>query len=92
MPELGRVIQLVMMPLYFISGVMFPVSAVPQPFRDWILLNPVAHGLEAARLGFAPYYHAVPELSVVYLYGFSLVSIFLGLLLYRRFGLRMITQ
>lgn len=91
-PELGRLIKFVMMPLYMISGVIFPLSAVPQPYRDWLLLNPVAHGLEAARLGYAPYYHAVPELSVGYLYQFALVIIFLGLALHRRFALRLVTQ
>jgi capsular polysaccharide transport system permease protein len=91
-PELGRVIQFVMMPLYIVSGVMLPLSAVPLPYRDWLLLNPVAHGLEAARLGFAPHYHAVPGLSISYLYGFALVSIFLGLALHRRFALRLVTQ
>lgn len=91
-PELRRLINFVMMPLYMISGVILPLSAVPQPYRDWLLLNPVAHGLEAARLGFAPYYHAVPELSIAYIYGFALVSIFLGLALHRRFALRLVTQ
>lgn len=91
-PELGRVINFIMMPLYLISGVIVPLSAVPQPYRDWLLLNPVAHGLEAARLGFAPYYHAVPELSIAYIYAFALVSIFLGLALHRRFAVRLMTQ
>ena len=91
-PEFGRVAKLVMMPLYMISGVMFPIAMIPQPYRDWLLLNPVAHGLEAARLGFVPNYHAVPELSVAYLWGFSLVSVFLGLALHRRFALRLVTQ
>ncbi len=91
-PELGRVIDFVMMPLYLISGVIVPLSAVPQPYREWLMLNPVAHGLEAARLGFAPYYHAVPELSMAYLYGFALACIFLGLALHRRFALRLVTQ
>jgi len=91
-PELRRVINFVMMPLYMISGVIFPISVVPQPYRDWLLLNPVAHGVEAARLGFAPYYHAVPELSIAYIYGFALVSVFLGLALHRRFALRLVTQ
>lgn len=91
-PELRRIINFVMMPLYMVSGVIFPISAVPQPYRDWLLLNPVAHGLEAARLGFAPHYHAVPELSIAYIYGFALVSIFLGLALHRRFALRLLTQ
>lgn len=91
-PELGRVIDFAMMPLYLISGVILPLSTVPQPYREWLMLNPVAHGLEAARLGFAPYYHAVPELSIAYLYGFALVIVFLGLALHRRFALRLVTQ
>lgn len=91
-PELGRLIKLVMMPLYLLSGVMFPLSSVPLPYRDWLMFNPVAHGLEAVRLGFAPYYHAVPGLSIAYMYGFALVSVFLGLALHRRFALRLVTQ
>jgi capsular polysaccharide transport system permease protein len=91
-PELGRVIDFVMMPLYLISGVILPLSTVPQPYREWLMFNPVAHGLEAARLGFAPYYHAVPELSTAYLYGSALVIVFLGLALHRRFALRLATQ
>lgn len=91
-PELGRVMGFVMMPMYIISGVVFPISQVHQPYRDWLLLNPVAHGLEAARLGFSTYYHAVPELSIAYIYGFALVSIFLGLALHRRFATRLLTE
>lgn len=91
-PEFDRVLNMVMMPLYVVSGVMFPLASIPQPYRDWLLLNPVAHGLEAARLGFAPSYHAVPGLSISYLYGFALVSIFLGLALQRRFAARLVTQ
>ncbi len=89
--ELGKIIHLIMMPLYIISGVMFPISAVPEPYQSWLLLNPVAHGLEAARLGFVPNYHSVPDLSMGFLYGFALVSIFLGLALHRRFALRLIS-
>ena len=90
--ELGKVLKLLMMPLYILSGVILPLSAVPPPYRGWLMLNPVAHGLEAARLGFAPYYHAVPELSVAYLYAFGLVSIFFGLALHRRFATKLVTQ
>lgn len=91
-PELGKVIAFAMTPLYFASGVIFPITVAPQPYRDWLLLNPVVHGLEAARLGFAPYYHAVPELSIAYLYGFALVTIFLGLALHVRFATRLVMQ
>lgn len=91
-PEMSRVINLIMRPMYVLSGVIFPISAIPPPFREVLMLNPVAHGLEAVRLGFASHYHAVPEFSMAYLYGFALVSIFLGLALQRRFALRLLTQ
>lgn len=89
-PELGKIIKLVMMPLYILSGVMVPISAVPQPYREWLLLNPVVHGVDAVRLGFAPYYHAITELDVAYIYQFALVSILLGLALHRRFESRLV--
>jgi capsular polysaccharide transport system permease protein len=85
-PELGRFIGMLMQPLYFLSGVIFPLAQVPQPYRGWLMLNPLAHGPEAARLGFAPYYQAVPETSIAYLYGCALVVLFLGLALHYRFA------
>ena len=90
-PELQRILNFIMMPTYMISGVIFPISMVPQPYREWLMYNPVAHGLEAVRLGFAPYYHAVPELSIPYLYGFALVLVFFGLALHRRFAQKLVT-
>lgn len=91
-PEVNRVVNLAMTPLYFASGAMFPLASVPPPYRGWLLLNPVAHGLEAARLGFVSHYHPVPEMSLDYLFGSALVAIFLGLALHRRFALRLSTQ
>ncbi len=91
-PEIDRMLSFVMMPLYLISGIMFPLSSVPLPQREWLMLNPIAHGIEAVRLGFAPYYHAPPELSLSYLYTSALVAVFMGLALHRRFALRLITQ
>jgi capsular polysaccharide transport system permease protein len=91
-PEFARIIKFVMMPLYLVSGVILPLSAVPKPYRDWLLLNPVAHGVEAIRLGFSPYYHATPELSIAYMYAIAIAAIFLGLALQRRFAVKLTTQ
>lgn len=91
-PEVGRIAGLAMTPLYFASGTIFPISTVPQPYQNALMLNPVAHGLEAARLGFSSYYHAVPSLSMSYLYGFSLTLIFAGLVLHRRFATHLVTR
>jgi capsular polysaccharide transport system permease protein len=81
-----------MMPMYIVSGVMIPVASIPQPYQGWMLLNPIVHGLEAARLAFAPYYHAVPGLDLGYLHLFALVLVFLGLALHVRFADRMVMQ
>lgn len=91
-PEFGRLLSLLMAPLYLLSGVIFPIALVPQPYRDWLLFNPLVHGLEAVRLGFAPHYHAVSELSIAYVYMFALVTIFFGLLLQLGFGKRMVAE
>lgn len=88
-PELAKVVRFFLRPMYLVSGIMFPLSLVPLPYREWLLWNPVAHGIEAARKGFADYYHAVPELSLAYVYEFALISTFLGLALHRRFQQRL---
>jgi len=90
-PELGKVVNLAMTPLYFISGVIFPLNAVPDPYRDWLLLNPVAHGLDAVRLGFATFYETVPGLNLGYLYACALVATFVGLILHVRYTHRLLT-
>lgn len=92
LPELGRIINLLMMPLYMISGVMMPIQLISQPYRDWLLLNPLVHGLEMARAGFSPYYHLTPNLSLIYLYQCALVTLFIGLALQRRFAKRLVMQ
>lgn len=91
-PELEHIFTILMTPLYLISSVVFPLTAVAEPYRSWLLLNPIAHGLELARAGFSDYYHAVPGVSLSYLYTFATVLILLGLLLYRRFHLRLVMK
>ena len=91
-PEVEKVLNMAMMPLYFISGVMYSMGAVPPPFRGILMWNPVAQGLEMVRQGYSPYYHAAPELNPEYLFAFALVTVFLGLALHRKFALRIITK
>jgi len=86
MPMLGTVLNFNLRILYFLSGVIIPISIIPYPYKDWLMLNPLVHGLEAARLGFAPYYHVPSGLSISYLYGWAIVMIFVGLALHVRFA------
>ena len=91
-PEMEHVLKIVMLPLYLISGVIWPLASIPMPYRDILMINPIAHGLELVRMGFFPYYHTVPGLSMPYLFAWGVVSIFLGLLLYRRFAIQMVMR
>ncbi len=89
--ELDKILNIVMMPLYILSGVILPISSVPLPYRDWLLMNPLVHGIEGARLGMSNYYHAVSGLDLIYLYQCALVTVFFGLVLQQRFAKKMIT-
>lgn len=91
-PEVGKILAMSMMPLYLISGVVLPIAQIPLPYREWLMYNPLSHGLEAARHSFAPYYQVAPETSITYLYIFALAAIFLGLTLHIRFALRLATK
>lgn len=91
-PEFSHVITFSMTPMYFLSGVMLPISSIPMPYREWLMLNPIAHGVEAARLGFAPYYHTAPELDLSYLWLSATLSIAFGLLLHRNFSMKLVMQ
>ncbi|MDV2115492.1 ABC transporter permease [Alcaligenes faecalis] len=90
--ETEHILKILMLPLYLISGVIMPISAIPRPYRDWLLFNPIAHGLELVRHGFSSFYHVVPGVSMGYLYAWGVASLFLGLLLYRRFALQLVMR
>ena len=89
LPEVGHLITLAMTPLYFAFGIMFAPASVPQPYRSWLLLNPIVHGLDVVRLGFVPHYHAAPEQSLSYLLGWSLIMLVFGLGLHKRYAWRL---
>lgn len=91
-PETSDFVGIVMMPLYLLSGTMIVHRRIPQPYHDWLLFNPILHGIEAARLGFSSFYHPIAGLDLPYLYYWALAVIFLGLLLQARFANRVIEQ
>ena len=90
--EADVILNFLFIPLYIISGVILPLSKVPYPYQDWLLYNPVAHAIDAVRLGFSSGYQAVNGLDLPYVYACGVVLIFLGLLLQLRFSERLIAQ
>jgi len=92
LPDIANVVKLLFLPLYFVSGLMIPVEFVPHPYREWMFYNPILHGVEILRGGFFPLYHVVPEADLSVLFGFALVTIFLGLALHVRYARKIIAQ
>jgi len=92
LPEVRLFIQIVFLPLYFISGVMFPLSLVPPELAPWILWNPVLHFVELARSGFFPNYQLSPDISWEWVIAVTVVALFLGLFLYYFRRLKMVRR
>lgn len=87
----GHLLQLVMMPMYLISGVIIPMNTIPEPYASYVTFNPVLHGVELMRMGYWPNYHTL-DVSFSYLYGTALILLVIGMGLYRSLETRLVTQ
>lgn len=90
--EVHKIIGIIFLPLYLLSGVILPLMYVPPQYRPYLLLNPIPNGLESARSAFATFYHAPPETDLAYLYIWVLCLFVTALLLYRRFTRKVFAQ
>lgn len=91
-PEASKFIRMAMFPLYFLSGVMIPVQYFPHDLQQYLLYNPMLHGVELIRLGYFENYKAVNGIDYVYLLWWTTASLCLGLLLHVRFKARLIAK
>ena len=66
-------------PLVLLSGVMFMIEGMPEPWRSWVMWNPLVHVVAETRSGFYYGYH--PD----YVFGLSLTLLAIGLLFIWRF-------
>ncbi|MCC5903036.1 MAG: ABC transporter permease [Halomonas sp.] len=84
-PEVGKVIRMLSLPLMILSGVIIPLNSLPHWLLEYLMLNPIPHGLEALRLGFFENYQVVHGTSMLYFWLFTLTLISVGLLMHLRF-------
>ncbi len=81
-PETEKFLPIILKPLYFISGVMIPLQSIPREYWSFVLWNPILHALELSRESVVVGYQA-EGVSLGYLAMSTLVSLFVGLALYR---------
>lgn len=84
-PEIGKMIRMLSLPLLIISGVIFPLNQLPHWLLEYLMYNPIPHGLETLRLGFFENYQTIHGTSMLYFWLVTLSLNALGLLMHLRF-------
>lgn len=82
-PDARTLIRLLFIPLYFMSGVLFPVDRFPDEWVRWLAVNPVLHLVELSRSVALEQYEPMRYLSVTYPVALATIALFIGLALYR---------
>jgi capsular polysaccharide transport system permease protein len=80
--EADKFLDLLMMPLMFISCVMFPLISIPPQYQHWFLWNPLVHALELIRSGWIAGYNS-PSVSWAFLSGVTLLLLTFAMSCYR---------
>jgi capsular polysaccharide transport system permease protein len=83
MPDARAVIKVLFMPLYFVSGVLFPVSRLPDEWLALLAFNPVLQLVELCRLAGMAHHEPMRQLNVAYPVAMALATVCAGLALYR---------
>ncbi|SHJ96835.1 ABC transporter permease [Halomonas caseinilytica] len=83
--EIGKIVKLASLPLLILSGVIFPLNHLPHSILEYLMYNPIVHGLEILRYGFFNGYHVVHGTSLLYLWLFTFSLLALGFLLHVTF-------
>jgi len=91
-PELTAMIRIMYMPLYILSGVIFPLWIIPKDFLPLLLWNPYLHLIELLREHSIAYYPRVAEVSLTYPATCAILMLFIGLGLYRTRRLRLVAS
>lgn len=89
--EAKKVVPVLIRPLFFISGIFFSVSMLPEVARPVALLNPLLHFTELMRGALFQEYDS-HEGSLFYVFCWSVGSVLVGLWIYRVFRIKIVTS
>jgi ABC-2 type transport system permease protein len=78
------VMNFLVMPLFFLSGALFPVGELPAPLRLVTAIDPVSYGVDAVRLALAGIGHFGIVLDLVVLSVATLLALLVGARMFER--------
>jgi capsular polysaccharide transport system permease protein len=82
-PDAKAIVRVMFMPLYFMSGVLFPISRLPDEWVQWLAFNPVLHLVEMSRVAGLDHYEPMRYLNAGYPIALAVACVAGGLALYR---------
>ncbi|MCF3099236.1 ABC transporter [Aeromonas australiensis] len=80
--EAHKFLDLLMMPLMFISCVMYPLKSIPEQYQHWFLWNPLVHAVELIRCGWIAGYSST-SVSWVYFSSATFILLTFSMSCYR---------
>ena len=78
------VMNFVIMPLFFLSGALFPLEGVPKILRMIALINPLTYGVDALRFGLVGISQIPLWIDFIVLAGFCVLTISVGTYLFNK--------
>lgn len=88
--EIEKFVSVIFLLLYLMSGVLYSIQIISPEYREYLLWNPLIHIFELMRHAVAPSYELVSGISLGYVLVWTILSLFIGLLLYKRFEKNMV--
>ena len=85
------VVPILIRPLFFLSGIFFSVSMLPESVRPIALINPLLHFIELMRGAMFQEFEPVGA-SFFYIFGWSIGSLLIGLWIYRVNRIKIVTS
>lgn len=82
-PNLKSIIRIIFLPLYLITGVIFPLWIIPDRYLPWLLWNPLAHIISNIREGVFIHYPDINGVSWSYPVMITLTTLCIAMGLYR---------
>ena len=89
--DFKKIVPVLLQPLFFISGIFFSLNSMPESLLPYLTWNPILHGVELARDALFVNYTSL-HADKTYLYISALVSLTLGLMLFRRYRVTLVTS
>lgn len=83
-PDISVMVDNLLLGVFFVTGIFFPIDLVPEPIRSYLNLNPMARIIENSRQ-ILLHSQAPNQMDMLYVLAIAVVFIFIGMNLFKKF-------